>query len=127
MAPYCLDIGARSRKTGRFIARVRDELARAAEEERLGAKLNNQEIGKRLDRPRTDISRQLAGDAPLTLRSVAELSWALGRDISFELRELATDAGQNCNVETTTIEWKKPTYVGAPESKGAPGVSKDIG
>jgi hypothetical protein len=115
MTSYCVDIGSRSRKVGRFIARVRSELLRAVEEERNTCKLSQQEIATRLTRKRSAINHQLSGTEPLTLRSVAELSWALGREISFELREPSREAGQNFNMETTTVEWKKPTFVGMAE------------
>jgi ribosome-binding protein aMBF1 (putative translation factor) len=120
MTSYCVDIGSRSRKVGRFIARVRSELLKAVEEERSASKLSQQEIAKRLAEKRAVINHQLSGTAPLTLRSVAELSWALGREISFELREPSRDAGQNCNMETTTVEWKKPTFVGMAEFSARP-------
>jgi len=48
------------------------------------------------------------------LRSVAELSWALGREINFELRKPVEESGQNINTETTTIGWKQPTLVSMP-------------
>ena len=112
MTSYCVDIGSRSRKVGRFIARVRHELLKAVEEERRTAKLSQQDLASRLDGERSDITHQLSGTKPLTLRSVAELSWALGREINFELRTPTQSAGQNFNPETTTVEWKKPTVVG---------------
>jgi hypothetical protein len=112
MASYSVDIGSGPRKVGRFIARVRHELLKAVEEERSSSKLSQQEIATRLARKRSAITHELAGLEPLTLRSVAELSWALGREISFELREPVPSAGQNFNLETTTVEWKKPTFVG---------------
>ncbi len=115
MTSYNVDIGSRSRKVSRFIARVRHELLRAVEEERGACKLSPQEMATRLAQKRSAITHQLAGTEPLTLRSVAELSWALGREISFELREPTREAGQNSNMETTTVEWKKPTFVSMTE------------
>jgi ribosome-binding protein aMBF1 (putative translation factor) len=112
--PYQVDIGHRSRRVSRFIARVRGELLRAVDEERRTSRLSQNAIAKKLDWRRSLVNRQLSGDAHLTLRSVAELSWALGREISFELRKPVARDGQNFfNEETTTIAWKKPTLVGA--------------
>jgi hypothetical protein len=112
MELYRVDIGPRSRRVGRFIARVRGELLKAADEERRSSRLTPNAIAEKLECRRSLVNRQLIGDANLTLRSVAELSWALGREINFELRKPADEAGQNFfNAETATIEWKKPTFV----------------
>jgi hypothetical protein len=112
MTSYRVDIGSRSRRVGRFIARVRSELLRAVDEERRTAHASQQAIAQRLEQDRSAINRQLSGEANLTLRSVAELSWALGREIKFELRKPIEEIGQNINIETSTIEWKKPTVIG---------------
>lgn len=114
MASYRVDISPRSRRVGRFIARVRDELLKAVDEERRAARLNQQMIAEKLDQQRSSINRQLSGEDHLTLRSVAELSWALGREINFELRKPVEESGQNINMETTTIGWKQPTLVSVP-------------
>lgn len=112
MELYRVDIGHRSRRVGRFIARVRGELLKAVDEERRASRLNQNSIAEKLECRRSLVSHQLIGDANLTLRSVAELSWALGREISFELRKPADEAGQNFfNADTATIEWKKPTLI----------------
>lgn len=111
MAPYRVDIGSRSRTVGRFVARVRNELLKAVNEERDASKINSQGVANRLDWHRSAVNRQLSGDAPLTLRSVAELSWALGREINFELHKPVQEPGQNFNMETTTIEWNKPMFI----------------
>jgi ribosome-binding protein aMBF1 (putative translation factor) len=111
MASYRVDISPRSRRVGRFIARVRDELLKAVEEERRAARLNQQMVAEKLGQKRSSINRQLSGEDHLTLRSVAELSWALGREINFELRKPVAEGGQNINTETTTIGWKQPTLV----------------
>ena len=111
MASYRVDISPRSRRVGRFVARVRDELLKAVEEERRAARLNQQMVAEKLDQKRSSINRQLSGEDHLTLRSVAELSWALGREINFELRKPVAESGQNINTETTTIGWKQPTLV----------------
>jgi ribosome-binding protein aMBF1 (putative translation factor) len=117
---YQLDIGHRSRRVGRFIARVRGELLKAVDEERRTSKLNQNAIAKKLGSQRSLVNRQLSGEASLTLRSVAELSWALGREISFELRKPIARDGQNFfNAETTTIAWKKPTVIGASDATAA--------
>lgn len=114
MAPYRVDIGSRSRTVGRFVARVRNELLKAVKEERDASKINSQGVANRLDWHRSAVNRQLSGDAPLTLRSVAELSWALGREINFELHKPVQEPGQNFNMET-------PDDITGPINLGNPG------
>jgi hypothetical protein len=113
MASYRVEISPRSRRVGRFIARVRSELLKAVDEERRASRVNQQAIAEKLEQQRSAINRQLSGEDHLTLRSVAELSWALGREINFELRKPVEESGQNINIETTTIGWKTPTFIGA--------------
>ncbi len=119
MVSYRVDISPRSRRVGRFIARVRNELLKAVDEERRGSRLNQQAIAEKLEQKRSVINRQLSGEDHITLRSVAELSWALGREINFELRKPVEENGQNINMETSTIGWKPPTVVGMPAGKDA--------
>ncbi|WP_158808181.1 hypothetical protein [Beijerinckia sp. L45] len=87
---------------------------KALAEERGSAKVTRHVLGQRLDLHRSKISKQLSGEESLTLRSVAELSWALDREISFHLSRPAVEDRQNVNAETSTIGWKQPTIVNMP-------------
>lgn len=87
MTSFRFDIGPRRRKVARFIGQVRNELVRALVEEKEENKFSQNQLAKKLDVDRSVINRQLNGEANLTLRSVAELAWALDRDIVFELRK----------------------------------------
>jgi transcriptional regulator with XRE-family HTH domain len=109
---YRVEVSPRSRHVGRFIGRVRNELLKAISDERRASGLNQQRLAEKLELQRAELNRQLAGRSHLTLRSVAELSWALGCDIHFELRKPTEEPGQNLNLETTTLEWNPPTLVG---------------
>lgn len=119
MSAYVFDVGARSRAAARFIARVRSEILTAIGEERAATALNQQGVAKQLGKRRTEINRQLTGEAPFTLRAVAELSWALGREISFELHRPLVNPGQNLNAEMTTVEWRKPRVIAANDTAAA--------
>jgi transcriptional regulator with XRE-family HTH domain len=105
MTFFRFDVDARSRAAGRFIGRVRRELLRAITEEKR-AGLSQQELARRLDMPRSSINRQLSGEAQITLRSLAELAWALDREIAFELRAIDNKIGQNIAPVTSTISHK---------------------
>ena len=122
MSSYIVDVGPRSRAVSRFVARVRSEILTAISEERQVSAVNQHKLAEQLKKKRADINRQLTGEAPLTLRSIAELSWALGREINFELHKPATSAGQNLNTEMTTVEWKKPTVIAPRDADAEPAI-----
>jgi transcriptional regulator with XRE-family HTH domain len=114
MTFFRFDIDARSRTAGRFIGRVRRELLRAITEQKR-AGLTQQELARRLEIRRSNINRQLSGEAEITLRSLAELAWALDREITFELRRPDNATGQNIAPVTSTIG-HKPIKVIAPKT-----------
>jgi transcriptional regulator with XRE-family HTH domain len=114
MTFFRFDIGARSRTAGRLIGRVRRELLRAVTEEKR-AGLTQQELAGRLQSRRSNINRQLSGEAEITLRSLADLAWALDREITFELRRPDEAAGQNIAPQTSTIG-HKPIRIIAPKT-----------
>lgn len=102
MTSFQFDIGSRARNAGRFIGRVRDELLRALSERKKDDKLTQQELAKKLEVHRSLINRQLSGQSNLTLRSLADLAWAMDMEISFELKKPTAEAGQNQPVAVTT-------------------------
>jgi transcriptional regulator with XRE-family HTH domain len=111
MTFFRFDIDARSRTAGRFIGRVRRELLRVISEEKR-AGLTQQELARRLESRRSNVNRQLAGEDDITLRSLAELAWALDREIVFELRPPDSAAGQNIAPVTSTIGHKPIRIIG---------------
>lgn len=92
---YQLKIDPKRRVAGRFIGRVRDELIKAFLAEKADHKVTQEKIAKTLDVNRSVINRCLKGDSNLTLRSVAELAWALDREVIFELRKPLIAPGMN--------------------------------
>jgi transcriptional regulator with XRE-family HTH domain len=92
---FHFDIGARARNAGRFIGRVRGELLRALSERKSEGGLSQEALARKLDTERALINRQLSGESNLTLRSLADLAWAMDLEISFELKKPAAEAGQN--------------------------------
>jgi len=95
---------------GRFIGRVRRELLKAIMEEKSGG-LTQQELARRLATRRSDINRQLSGEAEITLRSLADLAWALDREVTVELRRAEGTAGQNIAPTTSTIGYQLVRFV----------------
>ena len=86
MTYFHFDIGERARHAGRFIGRVRGELLRALSERKSEIGFSQQGLAQKLDTERALINRQLSGEANLTLRSLADLAWAMDMEISFELK-----------------------------------------
>jgi transcriptional regulator with XRE-family HTH domain len=103
MTSFYFDIGSRARHAGRFIGRVRSELLRALSERKKDDKLSQQALAKKLDVHRSLINRQLSGEANLTLRSLADLAWAMDMEISFELKRPEIEFGQNETAMTSTV------------------------
>jgi transcriptional regulator with XRE-family HTH domain len=99
---FHFDIGGRARNAGRFIGRVRGELLRALAERKSDGGLSQEALARKLDTERSLINRQLSGESNLTLRSLADLAWAMDLEISFELKKPATEAGQNQPVQNQT-------------------------
>jgi len=99
---------------GRFIGRVRRELLKAIMEEK-GGGLTQQELARRLETRRSDINRQLSGEAEITLRSLADLAWALDREVTVELRRADSAVGQNIAPTTSTIGYQ-PVRIIAPKT-----------
>ncbi len=89
------DIGERPRKVSRFISHVRSELQGALIGEKKVRKLTQQAIAKMLGVNRSVVNRQFVGTENLTLRSVADLAWALGYDIDFKLSKNDVEVGDN--------------------------------
>lgn len=83
---YELKIDPKSRAAGRFIGQVRKALVSAAIDEKKETKISQQQIASKLGVNRSVINRLLRGEANLTLRSVAEIAWALGWEPVFSLR-----------------------------------------
>ena len=111
MTSFQFDIGGRARNAGRFIGRVRDELLKALSERKKDGKLTQQELATKLDVHRSLINRQLSGESNLTLRSLADLAWAMDMEITFELKKPVVEAGQNQPVTTSTIGHGQIKYI----------------
>lgn len=103
MTSFHFDIGERARHAGRFIGRVRGELLRALSERKSERGFSQEALARKLDTKRSLINRQLSGESNLTLRSLADLAWAMDLEISFELKKPASHAGQNQPLHTQTM------------------------
>ena len=117
MTCFHFDIGSRARHAGRFIGRVRGELLRALLERKTETGLSQQTLARKLDADRAQINRQLSGEANLSLRSLADLAWAMDMEISFELKKPAASAGQNQPMTTSTVRHGQIKYINGGAKK----------
>ena len=95
MPSFQIGIRPNRRAAARFIAHVRRTLQQALAEEQLKTGITQSKIAQRIDVHRSVISRELNGQEDITLGRVAELAWALGREISFDLPIAVVVHGDN--------------------------------
>ncbi len=81
----------RARKAGRFIHRVQKELQNAF----VASGMKQQEIAEKLGVNRSVVNKRLLGEANLTLRTIADLAWAMNANIVFALKPELPVAGRN--------------------------------
>jgi hypothetical protein len=88
MTSFDLDIvDEQSRVGSEFMARVVDEIRRAAASEKASRKLTQQAIAKKIGTSRAVVNRQMQGLENLGARRIAELLWAIGWEPYFEARK----------------------------------------
>ena len=96
-----LNVNPKDRVAGRFIGAVRRALIKAALEEKERSGASQQSLALKLGVNRSVINRLLRGEANLTLRSVAEIAWALGRTPTFALQDAPKTL--HTNIASTAI------------------------
>jgi transcriptional regulator with XRE-family HTH domain len=125
MTSFHFDIGSRARQADRLIGRVRSELLKALSERKAETGLSQQALAQKLGVHRSLINRQLTGETNLTLRSIADLAWALDMEVSFELKKQIVEAGQNQPAMTSTIEYGQIKYLNGGSKRSTPAAAQD--
>jgi predicted XRE-type DNA-binding protein len=95
MTSFQIAISPSKRAAGRFISKVRRALQNALIQEQQKNGVNQSRMATAIGVHRSVISRELNGRQDITLGRVAELAWAMGREIEFELTEPRADSGIN--------------------------------
>lgn len=90
-----LKIDPKRRAAGRFIGTVRKALINAAINEKQARGLSQQKVADCLGVNRSVVNRMLRGDMNLTLRSVAELAWAMGWKPQFSMEKVTVASERN--------------------------------
>lgn len=119
MTSFHFDIGSRAQRAGRLISRVRTELLRVLSEKKKAEGLTQQALAKRLGVDRSQINRQLSGESNLTLRSLAEIAWAMNMEVSLQLQEPSHGFGCNDISSTSTIGHGPIKVVNLAKSNGS--------
>lgn len=90
------DIGEQARAGSRFITDVKEELQRAWSLEKSQRRLTYQSVAEKLGiNNRSVVNRMVMGLENMTIRSVAELLWAIGWEPHFEARKIHHADGVN--------------------------------
>lgn len=95
MTSFQIGISPSRRAAARFVARVRRTLQRALYEEGERSGLNQSDIARSIEVHRSVISRELNGRQDITVGRIAELAWALGREVEFNLVRPEQAEGSN--------------------------------
>lgn len=101
--PFQIAISPSRRAATRFVAHVRRSLQKALVDESEESGTNQSRIASAIGVHRSVISRELNGRQDITLGRVAELAWALGREIDFVLVKPMQPLGSNIPLVTTCV------------------------
>lgn len=80
--------------------------------------MTQQELSAKLQVHRQLLNHQLTGAADLTLSALAEIAWALDRDLHIEFRKPQVEKGQNEQVGTSTTVSQPPRVFGRANAYG---------
>lgn len=91
-------LSPRDVSAARFVGDVRDEILLAYISELQERGLKKADIARLLEVNRSAVTRMLNGTAPLELRTIGQLAWALGRDAQFKLSRKKTKPSKSNRV-----------------------------
>ena len=94
---YKMKIDPRRRKFVRLVSLIHAEIDRALQEECASRGISQNDVARILGIDQGALSRRLSGTSNLTLRSIADLAWALDRDIDFAFNVIDSQRSSNTN------------------------------
>ena len=94
---YQMRISPRDRQSGRFIHRVHKEI----QSNFLKSGMTQQQLATKLGVNRSIVNRQLVGTGNLTLRSISDLAWAMGRRATLQFYDESETSRNEYLVATT--------------------------
>ena len=93
---FRFEIGARARAASRFVANVRSDLVAAIIARRSENGITQQQLAEFVGVSRKELNSYLCGQKELPLRSIADLAWALDKEIHVELRDPMGSPDSGC-------------------------------
>ncbi len=84
---FRFDVGARARSASRLIGNLRSDIIAAVVKHRTSENVSQQRLAESIGISRTDLNSILNGKKDLTLRSLADIAFALNKEIVVELRD----------------------------------------
>jgi hypothetical protein len=98
-----------------FMARVANEIRRAAAIEKASRKITQQAIADKIGTSRAVVNREMQGLENLSARRTAELLWALGWEPYFEARKIP-DGDNQCMQVESKIPLDSPAQTPPPKN-----------
>jgi transcriptional regulator with XRE-family HTH domain len=92
---FRFDVGARARSASRLIGNLRSDIIAAVVKHRTSENVSQQRLAETIGISRSDLNSYLSGQKDLTLRSLADIAFALNKEIVVELRD--PDSGSKGN------------------------------
>lgn len=120
MPSFQISVSPSRRAAARYIERVRRELLKALAEENNAAGFTQSDIARAIGVHRSVINRELRGKKDITLGRVAELAFAMGRDIEFSLPQIAQTKGDNTHAKASGASEFKVTNTAATSADITP-------
>jgi|AraplaMF_Col_mLB_1032019.scaffolds.fasta_scaffold01067_17 transcriptional regulator with XRE-family HTH domain len=84
---FRFDVGARARSASRLIGNIRSDIIAAVVRHRTAENVSQQRLAESIGISRADLNSYLSGQKDLTLRSLADIAFALNKEIVVELRD----------------------------------------
>lgn len=92
---YQIKLSPRAKRAARFIRSVHREIQAAFAKASDATGLTQQELANRLEVNRATVNKRLLGQENLTLRTIADLAWALDREPEFRLKDVSRPSHAN--------------------------------
>lgn len=86
---FSVKISAKDRATGRFMSRVHRALIKAVNQAKADKQISQAQIAEAMGVDKSVVSRILNGEGNLTLKTIGDISWAVGLRPEFRFEKIA--------------------------------------
>ncbi len=95
MTSYRFQINERSRQVGRMVGAAQRSLQQAFSEAKDECGFTQAELARKLEMDRSLLNRQLTGESNLTIRTLADLAWSIGRTLDVRFLKPSSEGTAN--------------------------------